>query len=132
MDTVNDILSDANKNPASIMAHKDNKYLRNLLTAAFDPRYKLVLPEGEPPYKTNGELSEHVTKGAFWQVCRKLGTFLREDVSSLNRESQFISALESVSEVDARILIAVKDQTLTDLYPNLSYTTLKDIGYFND
>lgn len=130
MDSIPDILADANKNPASIMAHKGNKYLYNLLAAGFDPKYKLILPEGEPPYKSNGALSQHVTKGAFWQICRKLDIFLREDLTPLKREQQFITALESISEEDAKILLAVKDQTLDTLYPNLSYSVLKELGYF--
>jgi hypothetical protein len=99
------------------------------MTVAYVPEKKMILPDGEPPYKTTGT-SDQITKGAFWQVCRKMGVFLRADLKSIFREAQFISALESVSEKEAQILMKAKDQNLMAIYPNLTYEKLKEIGYF--
>lgn len=129
MDSIPDILADADKEPSSLLKYKGNNYLRNLLTVAYVPEKKMVLPEGDPPYKTT-ETSDQITKGAFWQVCRKMDVFLRQDVKAIFREAQFISALESVSEKEAQILLKAKDQNLMALYPNLTYEKLKEIGYF--
>jgi hypothetical protein len=129
MDSIPDILADADKDPTSILKHKNNNYLRNLLSVAYIPSKKMILPEGDPPYKTT-ETSDQITKGAFWQICRKMDVFLRSDVKSIFRESQFISALESVSEKEAQILLKAKDQNLMVIYPNLTYEKLKEVGYF--
>lgn len=130
MDLVSDILKDANKNPQSILKHKGNKYLRNLMEVAYIPEKKMLLPEGDPPYKKNEELSPVVTGGAFWQICRKMDIFLKENLKPIMREGQFITALENVSEEDAQILLKAKDQKMQELFPELSYEKLKDIGYF--
>lgn len=129
MDSIPDILADADKDPTSLLKHKGNNYLRNLMMIAYLPEKKMILPEGDPPYNTT-TTSDQVTKGAFWQVCRKLDIFLRTDLNPIRREAQFISALESISEKEAQILLNAKDQTLMSIYPNLTFEKLKEIGYF--
>lgn len=124
-----EILADANKNPKSIMAVAGNTYLRSLMECAYFPEKKMVLPEGDPPYKPSG-MNDYQNKGGFWQVARKIDNFTREDIPTIKRESMFIHALESISNNDAKVLLAVKDQTLESLYPNLTYETLKKVGYF--
>lgn len=130
MDSIPDILKDANDNPMSLMKYATNQYLRNLLSAAYIPEQKFVLPEGDPPYKSSGDISSAVTKGAFWQICRKLAVFQRRDIKSIVKETQFIQALEQVSDQEAKILLCTKDQCLTNLYPNLTLEKLVEIGYF--
>lgn len=131
MDTVLDILKSADKDINSMKAYIGNHYLRNLIEAAFLPEKKFILPEGTPPFKVFSGNAE-VTKGVFWQICKKLDIFQRADVKSLVRERQFINAIESVSKEDADILLAVKDQTLSNIFPNITVETLNSIGYFND
>lgn len=130
MDSIPDILQDANTDIKTILKYKTNNYFRNLMVVAYMPTKKMLLPEGNPPFKTTGDLTDQITKGAFWQICRKLDIFLRSDISAFKRESAFIHALESVSTKEAQILLKAKDQALTDLYPNLTYDKLKEIGYF--
>lgn len=129
MDSIPDILKDANEDPKSLLKHKNNNYLRFLLSAAYDPNKKFDLPDGEPPYKKSS-INDQITKGAFWQICRKIEIFYRPGVKSVQREMQFINALESISPDECAILLHVKDQKLSDLYPNLTYDNLKSIGYF--
>lgn len=128
MDTIREILADADKDIKTILKHNGNNYLRLLLEAAFIPEKKLLLPEGNPPFNKNN-LSDVVTKSSFWQVARKIDIFQRSDVRSVVRETSFIHALEAISEKDAEILLAVKDQTLHTLFPNLTYDNLVAVGY---
>jgi hypothetical protein len=51
-------------------------------------------------------------------------------VKPIFREKLFIGALESLSVAEAKILIAVKEQKLHELYPNLTIGKLREIGYF--
>lgn len=126
---IKEILESANRDINTLKQHIGNKYLRNLMEAAYLPDKKMLLPEGVPPYKEN-TLHESQTSGQFWQLARKMEVFHREDVKSILRERAFIGALEGISKEEARILIAVKDQTLDKLYPNLTYQNLISIGYF--
>jgi hypothetical protein len=129
MDSIPDILKDANERPESLLKYKANNYLRNLLSAAYLPEKKFDLPEGDPPYKKSG-ISDQITKGAFWQICRKIDIFYRPNIKPFQRETQFINALESLSPDECTVLLKVKDQALTELYPALTFDKLKEIGYF--
>lgn len=128
-DTIADILKDVNEKPSEVKKYIGNNYLRNLMEAAFLEDKKMYLPEGDPPFKESG-IDAQQAKGVFWQVCRKLPIFNRQDISPFKRESQFIFSLESLDKESAKILLAVKDQNLTSIYPNITLESLKEQGYF--
>jgi len=129
MSSIKEILDAANKNIESIKQHSGNKYLRNLMEAAYYPDRRFNLPSGVPPYNISS-LHESQTAGQFWQIARKVDAFYREDIKSLLRERAFIGALESVSKAEAEILVAIKEQKLNELYPNLTFGALRSVGYF--
>jgi hypothetical protein len=129
MEQIEYILSDANKDIKTILVHKNNTYLRNIMEAAFMLTHKLILPEGTPPYKEN-KMSSHQNIGAFWQEAKKLYVYRREDLPSIRREHMFIQALENLSANESIILLAVKEQNMETLYPNLSLDSLTKVGYF--
>lgn len=130
MSTVTEILKAAENNINSILSHKDNRYLRNLMTAAYIPEKKFLLPEGTPPYKVNAMHAGQVEPGIFWQICKKIDIFQRPELNKMKREMQFILALESLSAGDAEILLAVKEQTLHKRFKGLTRKKLTEIGYF--
>lgn len=129
--TVGEVLSELNYDIFNMKKYEGNSYLRNLLDAAFIPEKKFILPEGEAPYKPS-TFNVTETQGTFWQWCRKLDIFQRRDLSAMKREMQFITALESLSPEDAKILCAVKEQELSKLYPNLTFESLVSVGYFKE
>lgn len=129
MSNISEILSGADKNISTITQYAGNRYLRNLMEAAYIPEKKFILPDGTPPFKENPQHPDQIS-GAFWQIAKKLETFQRADLPSLRRESIFIQALESLSEIDAKILVAVKEQALHKMYKNLTLGNLKAVGYF--
>jgi hypothetical protein len=130
MSTVNEIFKAAEDNINSILAVKANKYFRNLMEAAYVPEKKLLLPDGNPPYKPNGMHEAQVEPGIFWQIARKLDVFQRPEMKQVRREMQFIQALESLSAQDAEILLAIKDQKLHKKFKGLTLKKLTEIGYF--
>lgn len=129
MSAILDILADANKNIKTILSHKNNAYLRKFMEAAFVPEKKVLLPEGRPPFESLKD-SVYQNPGALWQVAKKLDVLYRTDVKPIVREVAYIRALESVSEVEADLLLMMKDQTVDLIYPNLTYENLKNVGYF--
>ena len=118
------MLSDINKDITHLVKNKNNQYLRNILEHALVPTKKFVLPEGVPPYKVNSLLSAQL-QGAMWGVAKKMYIFCRADMKALQRESLFVTSLESVSKEEAELLLHVKDQNINKLYKNI---TLKNIN----
>jgi hypothetical protein len=129
MKTISEILAEANTNIETIKPHINNNYLRSLMEAAYVPEKKMVLPDGEPPYTCSPNHPDQIS-GAFWQIAKKISLFSRADLKPIRRESLFVQALESVSAMDASILLAVKNQTLDKMFPNLSKESLVKVGYF--
>ena len=131
MKLVCDLLEDINKDIRNLIPNQGNQYLRNLLEHALLPEKKFYLPEGVPPYKVN-TLPSAQLQGAMWNTCKKLYIFCRQDMRALQRESLFVTALESVSKQESELLIAIKDQTLNKLYPNITRENINAVipGYF--
>lgn len=130
MSTISEILSAANTDINTLKQHIGNRYLRNLMEAAYIPEKKFVLPEGLPPFKGNTQHPDQLS-GAFWQIAKKLDNLQRADLIPIRRESLFIQSLESLSTIDAKILIAVKEQKLDEMFKTLTMENLKAIGYFS-
>jgi vacuolar-type H+-ATPase subunit E/Vma4 len=129
MDTIEQILQAAEDNCESILKHKDNKYLRNFMQAAYLPEFKMNLPDTDPPYKENPQHPEQL-RGTFWQIVKKIDIFQRKDLKPLRQETLFIQALESIPANEAKILLAAKDQTLHKIYKGVTLAKLKKVGYF--
>jgi hypothetical protein len=129
MATIQEILIKANENIDTIKEHIGNNYLRLLMEAAYVKEKKLLLPEGDPPFKPTSMHPDQVS-GMMWQIAKKIDIFRRTDAASIKRENAFIQALENVSPMDVKILLAVKDQTMDKLFPGLTMEELKRVGYF--
>lgn len=123
-----EIMEAAESNPASIMEHKDNTYLRKFMTAAY--LQKMNLPEGDPPYKENAMDEYQVPTGAFWQFARNCDKYFRTDVPKIKLETNFINDLESVSKKEAKLILAAKDHKIHKLYKGLTLKKLQEVGYF--
>jgi DNA modification methylase len=110
----------------------DTKYktatgLKIILQYAFDPEKKFDLPETDPPYKK--DLSPAgMAPTTLIHEAKRLYVFLRKDLTKIKREQLFIDLLESIEDEEAAVLLAVKDQKLTKLYPKITKKLVKDLG----
>ena len=121
------MLKEINDNPKAIENYKQEFLLKVIFAHAFLPNYKMNLPEGEPPFKPAAE-PMGMTPTNMFSEARRMYVFLREDLSAIKRESLFISLLEGVHPDEAKVLIAIKDQKLTKLYPKITHKLVSDAG----
>jgi len=126
-----EILKEINDNPKNLNEYINNYAIKMLLQYAFSPNAKLLLPDGSPPYKKDAA-PIGMTPANFYQHIKKLYVFLRKDLSAVRREQLFIQMLEGIHESEAEILIAVKDQCLTKLYPNITAKLVASHGIITD
>ena len=124
---VTQMLDEINSEPDKLALYKDDAALRIILMHAFVPEKKFILPEGEPPFKPAAEPMGMTPTNLFSEL-RRMYVFLREDLKPIKRESLFISLLEGVHPEEAKMLIAVKDQTLHKLYPKITRKLLEKHG----
>lgn len=106
----------------------DGGPLGKLFHHAFTPEGKFLLPEGVPPFKPSPE-PEGMTPSRFIHDIKKFDYFCNKNLTQTNREKIFIQMLEGIHPKEAKIVIAVKDQELTKLYPNITKRVVAEAGF---
>jgi len=125
---VTQMLEEINADPKSIEKYKNDAALKIIFEYAFDPSKKFILPDGDPPFKPSAEPLGMSPTNLFNEL-RRLYIFCREDLTSIKRESLFISLLEGVHPDEAKMLLAVKDQKLTKMYPKITSKLVIENGF---
>jgi len=94
--------------------------LSHILAFNFNSEHKFALPEGVPPYKRD-EATNSDFQGALVHQLKKLRNCMPDvQVPKMKKEQLFITALESIPPKSADILLAMKEKSLTELYPNIT------------
>ncbi len=121
------MLDEINEDPTKIELYKNDAALKIIFEYAFDPAKKFILPEGEPPFKPSAEPMGMTPTNLFSEL-RRMYVFCRTDLKPIKRESLFVSFLEGVHPIEAKMLVAVKDQELHKLYPKITRKMLEKAG----
>ena len=124
---VTQMLDEINADPDKLALYKDDAAIRIILTHAFVPEKKFILPEGEPPFKPAAEPLGMTPTNLFSEL-RRMYVFCRADLTPFKRESLFISFLEGIHPTEAAMMIAVKDQELHKVYPKITRKLLEKHG----
>jgi hypothetical protein len=124
---VTQMFDEINADPDKLALYKDDAAIRIILTHAFVPEKKFILPEGEPPFKPAAEPLGMTPTNLFSEL-RRMYVFCRADLTPFKRESLFISFLEGIHPTEAKMMIAVKDQELHKVYPKITRKLLEKHG----
>ena len=129
-------INNAKDKPQKIAVLKqfDNQAMRQLLKAAFDPKIKFDLPEGNPPYIKN-EAPAGTEHTSLASEARKLYHFVvggNNQITKLKKETMFIQMLEGLHGDDAEVLMAIKNKTLNNVYKGLTENLVKETFNWND
>jgi hypothetical protein len=129
-------INNAKDKPAKIAVLKkyDNKPMRQLLKAAFDPKIKFDLPEGNPPYIKN-EAPAGTEHTSLAMEARKLYHFIvggNNTINKLKKETMFIQMLEGLHADDAEVLMSIKNKNLNNTYKGLTANLVKETFNWND
>lgn len=125
---ITEMLDDINADPANIVKYKNNAALKALLEYAFNPEKKFILPDSEPPFKADAAPLGMSPANLFMEI-KKFYIFCRKDLKPAKRETMFIQLLENLHPIEAKLMLHVKDQTLTKLYPKVTQKVLFDAGF---
>jgi hypothetical protein len=99
--------------------------LEIILQYALAEHLSFDLPEGTPPYKQERNIPIGMAASNLYQDSRRLYVFLKGNAANMSKpkkELLFIQILEGLHYTEAELLISVKDKTLLDRYPGLSYS----------
>lgn len=134
MMTLSEVLETINNDPSLLgttFRFSPNSALSQVFRFAYIKSEAWVLPEGTPPYTpytgaigtSPDDLLLVIRRGRF-------GYFTKyKNVKPIKREELFIRLLEGIHAPEAKVLLAIKDQTLYKSYPNITYEVLMKYGY---
>lgn len=121
--TFYEILKQANdaENPAEILQHymKKDSRLTPILGYAFNPKFRMPLPAGIPPYIP----SQHplgIAPVEILNTHNKLYIMYNKETRQFKKEEIFVQWLEDMAPEEAELMIRIKDQTLEEAFPKLS------------
>ena len=121
-----------------ILQDEDCPALRQLCKWSFDPKIESELPSGTPPYIENDapEGTEHTllrTEGnGLWHYVKTNNKSADPNLQSTVRERMFIRLLEGLHKDEAKLLIAVKDKKLHQVYKGLSTQVVTEAFGWNE
>lgn len=122
-----EMLKEINDNPTCIDKFREEFLLKVVFAHNFLPNYKMLLPEGEPPFKP-ADQPLGMTDTNLFVEAKRMYVFCRADLKPIKRESLFVGLLEGIHPTEAAVLIAVKDQKLQKLYPKITWKLVSDAG----
>jgi hypothetical protein len=122
-----EMLKEINEDPKAIEKYKGEFLLKVIFAHNFLPNYKMLLPEGEPPFK-RADQPLGMTDTNLFVEAKRMYVFIRADLKPFKREQLFVGLLEGIHPTEADVLIAVKDQQLQKMYPKITWKLVSDAG----
>lgn len=109
--------------------NSSNECLKLLFGYGFIPKGKWLLPEGTPPYREDAA-PVGMTRANLWMEIKKFERFIKPELNKLRREQLFIQLLEELHPLESKLVLSVKDQTISEMYPNITLDKVVDAGFF--
>lgn len=118
-----EILQQANASDSPIQSLKqamqEDQRVTAILGYALNPKFKMPLPEGIPPYIPS-ESPLGLAEIELLHLSNKLYVMYNKETNRARKEQMFIQWVEKMNAEEAKILIAIKDQELHKLYDKLT------------
>jgi len=130
--TMYEILKEANSKRAiaervKILHVHNSLVLRDILKGNFDETIVWMLPEGTPPFIECPPESKASPVG---KAARVLKYLIRNRANAkmheAKRERIFIQMLEAIDPMEAKVMIAMKDKKLEDIFPHINLKVVKE------
>jgi len=115
-----------------ILQEEDCLALRQICQWSFNPKIESQLPSGTPPYKENDapEGTEHTllrTEGnGLWHFIKTYDKSADPNLQQTVRERMFIRLLEGLHKDEAKLLCAVKEKSLHQVYKGCASNVVKE------
>ena len=115
--------ADSEKRKIKLLKKNDNFILRTILQGNFSEQIKFDMPKGSPQLEETKEeeivsLDDEIIK----QICKSCDKRQHQ----WRREIVFTKAIQNLSEEEKDIIIAMKDKTINELYPSITYELVKE------
>jgi hypothetical protein len=116
--------ADSKKKKVKILKKNDNFVLRTILQGNFNDDIKFGMPTGLPPLKELDENTELTNLDD--ELMKKICQTIDRKIHQWARERTFTECINNLDEEERDIIIAMKDKTISELYPSITYELVKE------
>ena len=111
-----------------ILRSYDSQVLRGVLELNFISDYKLMLPEGTPPFKRDDRTPDGYSETNLYTEFRRIYIWLKPDanITKVKREHLWIQMLEGLHWKEADLLNLMKDKNITSKYKSVTYDLVSE------
>jgi hypothetical protein len=131
--TIPQILEEAEKNVSKeskikILRAYDHPILRQILRLNFDPKIKVYLPEGEPPFKKDTSVPAGYSETNLFAEFRRFYIWLDPNINltKQRKEQLFIQLLEGIHWTEAEVICLAKDKKLQTKFKSLKEELIRE------
>lgn len=103
-----------------------DKRIVDILGYAFNPQFKMPMPEGNPPYIP----SQHpigVAPLEILNIYNKLYVMFNKDAKQFHKEGILVKWMEDMAPEEAELMVHIKDQTLDKAFKQLPLSVFLSI-----
>ena len=116
--------ADSEKKKVKILKKNDNFVLRTILQGNFNDNIKFDMPDGTPPLKELDEDTKVINLDD--NLMKKICQSCDKRNHQWKRERIFTECINNLNEEERDIIIAMKDKTINELYPSITYELVKE------
>ena len=116
--------ADSEKKKVKILKKNDNFVLRTILQGNFNDNIKFDMPDGTPPLKELDEDTKVINLDD--NLMKKICQSCDKRNHQWKRERIFTECINNLNEEETDIIIAMKDKTISELYPSITYELVKE------
>ena len=116
--------ADSEKKKVKILKKNDNFVLRTILQGNFNDNIKFDMPDGMPPLKELDEDTKVINLDD--NLMKKICQSCDKRNHQWKRERIFTECINNLNEEERDIIIAMKDKTISELYPSITYELVKE------
>ena len=116
--------ADSEKKKVKILKKNDNFVLRTILQGNFNDNIKFDMPDGMPPLKELDEDTKVINLDD--NLMKKICQSCDKRNHQWKRERSFTECINNLNEEERDIIIAMKDKTISELYPSITYELVKE------
>lgn len=116
------------KDRVRILQENQNQAVFAVLQINYNPTYKMLLPEGAPPFKKEEDKPIGYQQTNLLNELRRFYIWLdpSQNIPALKRETLFVEMLEGLHVSEADLIVAAKDKKLTSIYKQLTEAVARE------
>ena len=116
------------ENKIKVLKAYEHQVLRGILQINFDPRVKVNLPEGEPPFKKDTSIPVGYSESNLYTEFRRFYIWLDAGVNltKMRKEQLFLQMLEGLHWTESELVCLAKDRKIQTKYKSIKEDLVRE------